>query len=793
MSHTVWDLETGTRTLFKRKASPWHPENFIVATGWKRAKQEPDWHYTSSKAVPLPEDWFTSMLEGTRILVGFNIGFDLLWALQDKRNLEAWMDWIAKGGQIWDCQLAEYLLDGMVQEAQMLSLNEVAPRYGGTTKVDEVKVLWEAGVMTEDIDPDLLKRYLIGERDDKGKWKDFGDIGNTELAFLGQLKKARGRGQLKSLLLNMGALVAVVEMMRNGMHVDKARGLVIAAELRAELAGYTEELRGYLPADLPFEFNWTNRYHLSPLIFGGSVNYKAREYVLDEEGNKTYYQKDELHVVLDNDTTISLDDWNNGLAPEGTNAVRFAGGKNKGEIKTKKVKVPDLERGAKTRIGEFSYDFPRMTEPDDKWASSTPGLWSVAGEVIEELGLRDDVPFLVTLSKVAALTKDLGTYYITEDEEPKGMLTLVGDDGIVHGSINMTSTVTGRFSASNPNLQNVPKGKTSQIKSVFTSRFGAKGKIIQSDFSALEVYIQANLTQDEQLISDLRAGLDMHCARLATAEGMEYDEVFRLAKGKGEIDAALRKLWDEKRTAIKVFSFQRAYGAGAPKIAAGLKIPVEVVEGWVEADKIRYPGVESWYEKLTVSIQQSRKPTSRFLMHPEVPGLNIQLGRGTYQAPSGKIYTWTEVPAPKWQVKRGTLTSFMPTEIRNYPVQGEGGEFMKAALWLAVREFYTRKNFDGLALLVNTVHDATYLDADEKVARKAAVLLHACMEAASDFMEFYFDWPLPVGVPSDTSWGSSMIEEIGYDEKFNEQSAQVRSYLRTKYMEGRVPSFILEN
>lgn len=787
MTHTVWDLETQTHTLFKRKASPWHPDNFIVATGWKRAKQDPEWLYTN-KAAGLPADWFTSMLKGTRILVGFNIGFDLLWALQDPANLDAWMEWIANGGQIWDCQLAEYLLEGMVQESHMLSLNEVAPRYGGTTKVDEVKLLWEAGVQTADIDPDLLKRYLIGERQSDGKWKDFGDIGNTELAFLGQLKKARGRGQLKSILLNMGALVAVVEMMRNGMHVNKQLGLEIADKLRTELAGYTEELRAYLPKDLPFEFNWTNRYHLSPLIFGGTVNYKAREFVLDDDGNPTYYQKDELHYVCVDGVPRSHEQVEVG----GYEVARFAGGKNKGEMKTKKVKVPDLERGPKTRIGDFSYEFPRMTEPEEKWASSTPGLYSVAGEVIEELGLRDDVPFLVTLSKVASITKDLGTYYITEEEdkEPKGMLTLVGDDGIVHGSINMTSTVTGRFSANNPSLQNIPKGSTSDIKSVFTSRF-PNGVIGQSDFTSLEVYIQAMLTGDEQLIADLRAGLDMHCARLATAEGMEYDEVFRLCKG-DDVDAALQEIWDRKRTHIKVFSFQRAYGAGAPKIASFLKVPVEVVEGWIEADKKRYPGVEDWYVGLEKSIKQSRKPTARFLMHPEVPGLNIQLGRGTYQAPTGKIYTWTEVPAPKWQVKRGTLTSFMPTEIRNYPVQGEGGEFMKAALWLAVREFYARKNFDGLALLVNTVHDATYTDSHPDVARKAAVLLHACMEAASDFVEWYFDWPLPVGVPSDTTFGSSMIEEKKFDKKFHEQAGAVRVYLRTKYMEGKVPSFITE-
>src|SRR5690606_24604650 len=420
MSYVVLDLETQTHTLFKRKASPWHPDNFIVSAGYKKAKSDPVYlRHTNRK---LPEGWFAEALKGTNILVGFNIGFDLLWILQDPDNLEVWMDWIAKGGQVFDCQLAEYLLDGMVQESHMLSLNEVAPRYGGTTKVDEVKLLWEQGIQTDDIDPDLLRRYLVGERGPDGKWKDLGDIGNTEAAFLGQLKKARGRGQLKSIMLNMGALAAVIEMQRNGMFVDKEEGLRLAEELRAELAKYTEELVQYLPKDLPFEFNWTNRYHLSPLIFGGQVKYKARATVLDDDGNPVYYQKDEVQQVLD----------------EAGNPVRYAGGKNKGESKTKKVKVPDIERGPKTRIEDFVYDFPGFTEPDEKWASSTPGLYSVAADVIEELGSRG-IPFLDTLSKVAALSKDLGTYYISEEEvkEPKGMLTLVDNKGIVHGSINM--------------------------------------------------------------------------------------------------------------------------------------------------------------------------------------------------------------------------------------------------------------------------------------------------------------------------------------------------------------------
>ncbi|WP_258304899.1 hypothetical protein, partial [Escherichia coli] len=60
-----------------------------------------------------------------------------------------------------------------------------------------------------------------------------------------------------------------------------------------------------------------------------------------------------------------------------------------------------------------------------------------------------NIPFLQTLGRVVAISKDLGTYFISEDGE-KGMLTLVGDDGLVHHQLNHTSTVTARFSGSNP-------------------------------------------------------------------------------------------------------------------------------------------------------------------------------------------------------------------------------------------------------------------------------------------------------------------------------------------------------
>lgn len=844
---TAWDIETTIKSAFKRKATPFGGLNYCVVHGFKHFGEQTQAHYFGK--VPPGPGWIKQVLRydqgtdtfGTRMLAGFNIKFDLLHALQDAENLHLWMKYVSRGGLIWDTQLAEYLLNGMKQSEHMLSLDEVAPRYGGEVKIDEVKLLWASGVETYDIEPTLLLRYLVGEDLPTGRRP--GDVENTELIALAQIDRAKKVGQLNSIILNMGSLLCTIEMERNGMFIDVALGMVLAEELRVQIAEVRAELEKYLPP-MPFEFKWTSRFHKSALIFGGTVKWDAYQYDYDtemvaatgghdptwgevgtiykhvydalpsdERPKLLYSQKDELHYLMQDGTTMACDWWEHLNAtewfddpagrPEEKDQVVNKGGKNAGEPKTKKVKVDNLEK-PKGRACKAPYKFDGFTYPEKRWESSDPGFYSTASEVIEELADRN-VPFLKAFADLQSLTKDLSTYYIVTDPETgesKGMLSLVDPDGFIHHKLNHTSTVTARFSSSDPNLQNISKGlidpktgklvKGSQVKRVFVSRF-KDGVIIQSDFTALEVYVQAILTRCKQLIADLKAGLDMHCARVATKEKIEYTEAVKLCKGyTDEVSGKFVEadpVWDKKRTEAKVFSFQRAYGAGAEKISVSIGIPKVEVEALILAENTRYPEIEEYYADLTLSVKRSRRPGGGAVPHPDVRGVMCNLGTGTFRTPDGKLYSYQEHPAPEYLVKRGIFSSFSPTELKNYVAQGGGGEWAKAAMWLAVREFYARENFGNLALLVNQVHDALYADADPTVKMEAAAVLHACMEGASDFMEWFFNWNVPVPVPSDTTWGPSMMDELRI-EGIKDLAKPIRESLRSRYMGGYKPSFV---
>lgn len=789
MTYATWDTETTIATSFKRKANPFDSNNWVVTHGFKHKGGEVIEH-RFGKQPPGP-GWLKPVIANIKLLVGFNIKFDLLHALQDKENLAAWMEYVAGGGNVWDCQVAEYLLNGMGQKDQMLSLDEVAPRYGGNVKVDEVKALWAAGINTPDIDPELLTRYLCGGNDEHGVYQ-LGDVENTEKIALAQIARARDAGQLNSILLNMGALLFTVEAERNGMYVDRAKGMGLAAALEIKVNEASAGLAQYLPTDLPFDFNWGSPIQRSALFFGGTVQYDCREYDL-KDGSTTwteppetggslfaYAQKDLHGWLLDSGEVTFVDPFE---VDSPTNYAQYKGGKNAGEFKTRKVKVDDYTK-PKSRVVKRPYTFKGYTKPDKKWAGADPTVWSTSAEVVEELRSRG-IPFLTMYADLMAMSKDLGTYYYRKDEAGKesGMLTLVNDEGIIHHKLNMCSTVTARLSSSDPNLQNIPKGNKSDVKTIFVSRFGPEGKIIQSDFSSLEVYVQAILTQCKQLIADLQAGLDMHCVKLAAKEKMDYASVYALCKG-DKYD----KEWDYKRTKAKEYSFQSAFGAGDPAIAAKTGMSIEEVAALRAADNERYPEIPQYYADITAKIKSERR-ADRTLPHPDFPGVICHLGSSTFRTPDGKVYSYREQPSPEYLVKRGITASFSPTEIRNYVVQGSGGEWAKAGMWLSVRAYYARQNFGGRALLVNQVHDACYADADASVAFEAAALLHACMEGASDFMEWWFKWPVPVPVPSDTSWGASMMDEDKIP-GIKERAAVLRKELRKQYMADYQPSFI---
>ncbi len=89
------------------------------------------------------------------------------------------------------------------------------------------------------------------------------------------------------------------------------------------------------------------------------------------------------------------------------------------------------------------------------------------------------------------------------------------EDGVwyLHGSFNIGGTVSGRLSASAPNLQTIPSGSTYAkiIKSCFVAPEG--WIFVGADFASLEDRISALTTKDPMKLKVYTDGYDGHCLR----------------------------------------------------------------------------------------------------------------------------------------------------------------------------------------------------------------------------------------------------------------------------------------
>ena len=754
MGYLIHDCETSIKKSFKRKANPFDSENYVVANGFKRKDSMIfcDYHLSpGQQRIPIRED--------DTVLVGFNYKFDMLWHW----HLKELQDFFKRGGRVWCCQYAEYLLEGQDTHAQMCSMDSIVEKYGGVLKIDEVKAMWNAGIDTPDIPKDLLLKYLGG--------KD-GDIANTERIFLGQVKRAKQQNQLVDIMQRMEGLLCTTEMEYNGLFINKAVAYEDKAMLETELLNIDGELTTALP-NLPpeLEFNFNSPVHKSCLLFGGVAKYEKWEQHLDELGRPVYSKSDVEYVLQDGLPRMTLQRFlqqsyvSKMLFGETCVADTFKGGKRKGELKTKKLKRFDLSK-PKGKIRDFGFEFTRITEPSSEWKGKNTDflgnpLYSTDKDIIEELGTRG-IPFLNALANRSKIIKDLGTYYETEDANgnKKGMLTYVDKDNIIHHKLNHNLTITSRLSSSDPNLQNITRADwdetlgraKSVVKRMFSSRFGDDGEMTEADYSQLEVVVQGLLTGDMQLTADLKAKVDFHCKRLAAKEDMAYEDVFELCK--------IKKLaeWCLKRTKTKEFTFQRAFGAALKSIAAKTGMALKDVEKLSEAEEKLYPGIKKFYDEVESIAAASRVPTNVKLPLPDNNTVYIPVGKGFYMTPMRGRYTFYEQPAPKFLRNKGIMTCLYRPHIQNYPIQGTAAQLVQYILGLLFRHFKRNNNYGGLAYLVNTVHDCVWVDHHKSIRDIVRADIKRIMQMIPQLLKKLHNIDTELEFPVEVETGINMME-----------------------------------
>lgn len=136
-------------------------------------------------------------------------------------------------------------------------------------------------------------------------------------------------------------------------------------------------------------------------------------------------------------------------------------------------------------------------------------------------------------------------------------------NGVLHCSLNLMGTISGRLSCSNPNLQAVARQtEVFKVKDVFIARPGYT--LISADYSQAEMRLSSMYAKEETMAEFIRQGADIHSV---TANNLGIP-----------------------RDAAKRINFGVIYGIGAEALHNQIHVEKGVAQGFLDQYHGMYPG-----------------------------------------------------------------------------------------------------------------------------------------------------------------------------------------------------------
>ena len=335
--------------------------------------------------------------------------------------------------------------------------------------------------------------------------------------------------------------------------------------------------------------------------------------------------------------------------------------------------------------------FDRLGMKSGKKTAKTRAA-STAEDVLEELALVHELPRKIL--DYRSVQKLKSTYV---DALPE---LVHSETGRIHATFNQTVAATGRLSATDPNLQNIPirtpEGR--RIREAFIAEPGHL--LLSADYSQIELRVLAHLSGDPILTDTFRRGEDVH------------DRTSR------ELFGPLSPIpADEQRRISKMVNYALLYGKTAFTLAKDLGVSRGEAAQFIEAYFARYPRVRAFIDETIAKARETgqvRTLLGRLRRLPDLRSKNVPV---------------------RMEAERQAM---------NTPVQGSAADLIKRAMIDLHRELAERKLRSRLIL---QIHDELLLEVPEAEADEAKGLVTRVMEGA-----LALDVPLVADAHLGRSW-----------------------------------------
>jgi DNA polymerase-1 len=268
--------------------------------------------------------------------------------------------------------------------------------------------------------------------------------------------------------------------------------------------------------------------------------------------------------------------------------------------------------------------------------------------------------------------------------------------GRIHATYWQLGAATGRFSCSDPNLQQMPR--TAAFRRCFIAPPGSR--LIIADYNQIELRVMAELSGDPRMLAAYQAGEDLHRLTAALL-----------------LDKPMDQVTSTERQAAKAVNFGLIYAMGAEGLQGyaqhsyGVTLTVEEARSFRERFFTAYGGVAEWQQQIRQALTLIESRTL-----------------------SGRRRQWVEPPRI--------------AALYNTPVQGGAADIIKRALGLLPQALQGTG-----AVLVGTIHDEILVEAPDEHAPDVASILKLTMEQAGQ--TYLTQVPVVADVRIASSWATA--------------------------------------
>lgn len=237
-----------------------------------------------------------------------------------------------------------------------------------------------------------------------------------------------------------------------------------------------------------------------------------------------------------------------------------------------------------TQLAILFYDVLEFESPDKKSPRGT-------GEAILK---SFNHPLVDSILEYRSMSKLLSTYIEAIPQH------IAKRDNRLHANFNQYGAKTGRFSSSDPNLQNIPSQKTKlsdgtvidaghDIRQMFIA--GEGQVIVGGDFSQQEPRCLAHMSDDPHMLQAYLEGKDLYATIASKIYKMPYDECKEF-----RADGTVNPNGKARRTSVKPVLLGLMYGRGVPSIAEQMKISTQEAQKIIDDFYAEFPKVKEFVD-----------------------------------------------------------------------------------------------------------------------------------------------------------------------------------------------------